>query len=221
MGNIDLRDPNIQVAFMVTLVAITIAHVFFMTEMLPFGFQRRGQEIANLEHEYEVLSADLMKAKQTASRLPQVRAEYEALSAQWDEAKGMLPTQQEMAEVLSQVTVAGQRSGVDFLLFEPKPAAPREIYFEHPIDVTVAGGYHQVGMFLSRVSNLPRIINVNSVDLKNVTDPDDPEGNEIVEASMSLAAYTLNPGGAAPAPEPTAGARRAPAPPKGGQRGGH
>jgi len=74
MGNIDLRDPNIQVALMVTLVAITIGHVFFLTEMLPFGYQKRGTEISNLEREYETLSADLMKAKQTASRLPQVRA---------------------------------------------------------------------------------------------------------------------------------------------------
>lgn len=219
MGNIDLRDPNIQVALMVTLVAITIGHVFFLTEMLPFGYQKRGTEITTLEKEYETLSADLMKAKQTASRLPQVRAEYESLSAQWEEAKGLLPTKQEMAEVLSQVTVAGQRSGVEFLLFEPKPASPREIYFEHPIDVTVTGGYHQVGLFLSRVSNLPRIINVNSVDLKNVADPDDPEAPDLVEASMGLAAYTLNPGGAAPQPE--APQRRTAPQPRGGKRGGH
>jgi type IV pilus assembly protein PilO len=160
-----------------------------------------------------------MKAKQTASRLPQVRAEYEALSAQWEEAKGLLPTKQEMAEVLSQVTVAGQRSGVDFLLFEPQAAAPKEIYLEHPIDVTVTGGYHQVGMFLSRISNLPRIINVNSVDMKSVSDPDDSEAPDVVEASIGLAAFTLNPGGAAPRPE--ASDRRGAPKPRGGKRGGH
>ncbi|MGH2571398.1 MAG: type 4a pilus biogenesis protein PilO, partial [bacterium] len=150
MGKIDLRDPSVQIALIVTLCAITIGHVFFLTELLPFGFKQRDQEIATLEAEYEALSADLMKAKQTASRLPQVRAEYEALSAQWEEAKGLLPTQQEMAEVLSHVTVAGQRSNVEFLLFQPQPATPHEIYLEHPIDVTVLGGYHEVGLFLSR-----------------------------------------------------------------------
>jgi type IV pilus assembly protein PilO len=220
MGNFDLRDPNIQIALMVTLVAVTIGHFFFIAKALPFGFQTRAEEIANLEEQYETLSSDLMKAKQTASRLPQVRAEYEAISEQWEEAKSLLPTSQEMAEVLSQVTVAGQRSGVDFLLFEPRPPAPREIYMENPIAVTVSGGYHEIGMFLSRVSNLPRIINVNSVDLKNVTNPIDAELPDLVEATMDLAAYTLIPGGGAattPAPAELNQTPRA----SGGKRGSH
>jgi type IV pilus assembly protein PilO len=117
------------------------------------------------------------------------------------------------------VTVAGQRSNVEFLLFQPQPATPHEIYLEHPIDVTVTGGYHEVGMFLSRVSNLPRIINVNSVDMKNVADSEDEDAPDVVEATMSLAAYTLNTGGAAPPPAPA----KRPAPPKamGGTRERH
>jgi type IV pilus assembly protein PilO len=225
MGKIDLRDPSVQIALIVTLCAITIGHVFFLTDFLPFGYQKRQTDIATLESEYENLSADLMKAKQTASRLPQVRAEFEALSTQWEEAKGLLPTEQEMAEVLSHVTVAGQRSNVEFLLFQPQPATPHEIYLEHPIDVTVTGGYHEVGMFLSRVSNLPRIINVNSVDMKNVKDPDseDEDAPEVVEATMSLAAYTLNPAGATPPPAPPAAAPKRPMSPKpiGGTREAH
>ena len=195
MGGIDFRDPNVQIAGMVIFVALAIGGVFFLTEMLPFGFKARAANIAQLEAEYESLSADLMKAKQTASRLPQVKAEYEALSAQWDEAKTLLPTEKEMAELLSQVTVAGQRSGVIFHLFEPKAPTPREIYMENPIEITVQGGYHEIGLFLGRLSNLPRIINVKRIDMKNVT----PTGHsadgeplpEVVEATMSLAAYTL------------------------------
>jgi type IV pilus assembly protein PilO len=163
MGKIDLRDPSVQIALIVTLCAITIGHVFFLTEMLPFGYQKRDREIATLEAEYETLSADLMKAKQTASRLPQVRAEHDELAQQWEEAKNLLPTQQEVAELLSQVTVAGQRSGVEFLLFEPKASVPREIYMENPIDVTVQGGFHSIGEFLERLSSLPRIVNVQNV----------------------------------------------------------
>lgn len=191
MGNIDFRDPNVQIAGTVTVLALAIAGVFFLTGMLPFGFQPRTESIATLEQEYEVISADLMKAKQTASRLPQVKAEYEQLVTRWDEAKTLLPTEKEMAELLTQVTVAGQRSGIDFVLFEPRPPAPRDIYLENPIAVTVQGGYHEIGMFLGRLSNLPRIVNVKQIDMKNVVNPTNTELPDIVEAKMDLAAYML------------------------------
>lgn len=191
MGNIDFRDPNVQIAGLVIFLAVAIAGVFFGTGVLPFGFQERATSIASLEEEYESISADLMKAKQTASRLPQVKQEYEQLVVRWDEAKTLLPTEKEMAELLTQVTVAGQRSGVDFVLFEPKPPVPKDIYMENEISVTVQGGYHEIGMFLGRLSNLSRIVNVKQIDMKNVANPAGPEAPELVEASMSLAAYML------------------------------
>lgn len=191
MGKIDFRDPNIQVAGMIILVSLAGAYVFFVANMLPFGYQARAEAITKLEAEYEALSADLMKAKQTASRLPQVRAEYEAISAKWDETKKLLPAEKEMAELLSQITVAGQRSGVEFLLFEPQPAVPRDIYSENPIKLQILGGYHEVGTFLGRVSNLPRIVNVKSINLKSVQDQSQEDAPDLVEAELQMMAYTL------------------------------
>jgi type IV pilus assembly protein PilO len=223
MANIDFRDPNVQIAGLVCFLAVAIAGVFFLTPILPFGFRPKAEQIATLEREYEEISADLMKAKQTASRLPQVQAEYEQLVARWEEAKTLLPTEKEMAELLTQVTVAGQRSGVDFVLFEPKPPVPRDIYQENPIAVTVQGGYHEIGMFLGRVSNLPRIVNVNQVDMKNVVNPSDND-DEIVEASLQFAAYMLLPETAVAAAAPQqpgatqAAAPAVAAPAKGGNR---
>lgn len=218
MGNIDFRDPNIQIAGLVIFLAVAIAGVFYGTALLPFGFQPRSEAIASLETEYESISADLMKAKQTASRLPQVKQEYEQLVSRWDEAKTLLPTEKEMAELLTQVTVAGQRSGVDFVLFEPKPPVPKDIYLENEISVTVQGGYHEIGMFLGRLANLPRIVNVKQIDMKNVPNPD-KEKADLVEATMSLAAYMLLPDDQrGPTQQQTA---MASANAKGGNRSGH
>lgn len=223
MGNIDFRDPNVQIAGLVIFLGVAIAGVFFGTQLLPFGFQPRQESIATLEKEYESISADLMKAKQTASRLPQVKQEYEELVARWDEAKTLLPTEKEMAELLTQVTVAGQRSGVDFVLFEPKPPVPKDIYLENEIAVTVQGGYHEIGMFMGRLSNLPRIVNVKQIDMKNIVNPVDAEAPEMVEAKMSLAAYMLMPEGqraaqpGQPGPQPAVASAGA----MGGTPGGH
>ncbi|HMB68572.1 MAG TPA: type 4a pilus biogenesis protein PilO [bacterium] len=224
MGNIDFRDPNIQIATLVIFLALAISGVFFGTKILPFSFQNRSESIATLEAEYESISADLMKAKQTASRLPQVKREYEELVVRWDEAKTLLPTEKEMAELLTQVTVAGQRSGVDFVLFEPRPPVPQDIYLENPINVKVQGNYHEIGMFMGRLSNLSRIVNVKQIDMKNIPNPNDVEAPELVEASMALAAYVLMPEEQRPGGQPAPGAAPAAvasAGANGGNRGGH
>jgi type IV pilus assembly protein PilO len=228
MGKLDFRDPNVQIAGMVCFLAIAIVYVFFLTTLVPFGYKTRSEQITKLEGDYEKISSDLMKAKQSASRLPQVQAEFAQLQKRWEESSTLLPTEKEMAELLTQITVSGQRAGVDFMLFEPKPPAPHDIYVEHPVDVEVQGGYHDIGMFLSRMSNLPRIVNVNSIQMKDVPNPADPKGPQIVDASLSLSAYRLlNEGertqvaaAAAPAGHP-AGARPQTAPQTGGGTRGH
>ena len=221
MGNIDFRDPNVQIAGLVIFVSLVIAYMFFFSSLLPFGYQPRAAAIAQTQQDYEKISADLMKAKQTASRLPQVKTEYEQLSSKWDEAKMLLPTQKEMADLLAQVTVAGQRSGVNFLLFEPHAPVPRDIYMENPVEVQVEGSYHQIGMFMSRTSNLPRIINVNSIEMKNVDNPTDPDAPDLVQATMQMSAYTLlNDEQRAQAQQQAAQAHAGPKA-KGGTRVGH
>lgn len=191
MAKIDFRDPNTQIAGVVVFLSLAIGYSFFLADFLPFSFKKKAAVISQLDQDYEKLSADLMKAKQSASRLPQVQADLAAIEATWDEAKKLLPEQKQMPELLTQVTVAGQRSGIDFVLFEPKPSTPRDIYAESPIAVTVQGGYHDVGSFMSRLANLPRIVNVKSVNLKSIPNPVDPELPNLVEAEMQMAAYTL------------------------------
>lgn len=191
MAKIDLRDPNTQIAGAIVFFALAIGYVFFIADFLPFGFRHQAADIAKLEQDYEKVSSDLMKAKQSASRLPKVQAELALIEKQWDEAKKLLPESKQMPELLTQVTLAGQRSRVDFVNFEPQPVQVRQIYTENPIAVTVQGGYHDVGAFLGRVSNLPRIVNVRSVNLKSIPNPVDPEAPGLVEAEMAMSAYTL------------------------------
>ena len=59
------------------------------------------------------------------------------------------------------------------------------------------GGYHQVGIFLSRLANLPRIVNISGLSLDS-PDKKNKKGivdaNDTVFADFILTAYTL-PGG--------------------------
>ena len=158
---------------------------------MPFGFRAQIAKYSELKQEYEKLTSDLSKARQMVNDLPRLRAEYEELHRAWLLAKELLPEGREVASLLSKVTIAGQQSGVKFTLFKPGQPVDRQYYVEHPVEVGVVGGFHEVATFLSEIANLSRIVNVSKVKLVSY-EKGKPE--ESVLAGFIASAYTLKKG---------------------------
>jgi type IV pilus assembly protein PilO len=156
---------------------------------VPFTYPAKKAEIAQLDARHQELSQDLEKARLLVRNLERVEREYEILHQQWDVAQTLLPERNEMPDLLRKVTAAGQQSGVEFELFKPRPPLPRGFYADNPIEVRVRSGYHQTGVFLSRLANLNRIVNVSDLKMKGLDRQD--EQPFTVETSMTLTAYTL------------------------------
>lgn len=191
----NLKDPNVQKILLGVILVVIVTYVYFGTTLLPFCYQVRRTHIQELETEYAKLSADLEKARKTVGRLAQLEAEYERLHDQWLSAQELLPEEQEMPDLLRKVTSAGNKAGIEFLLFQPGSPVVREVYKEHPVKVRVKGGYHQLGIFLSRLANMARIVNVTGMQVNagaqaKKGQKDSDERNTIV-ADFTLTAYTL------------------------------
>ena len=43
---------------------------------------------------------------------------------------------------------------------------PKEFYTELPIEMEVAGGYHSIGEFMSKVADLPRIVTLHDFSIE-------------------------------------------------------
>jgi type IV pilus assembly protein PilO len=196
----NLKDPKVQRIMLGVMSVIILSYVYFGTNFLPFNYPVRKTKIEALEKEHAKLSAELEKARKMVGNLARLEAEYERLHDQWLSAQELLPEAKEMPDLLRQVTTAGNKAGVQFALFEPQPPMPMEFYSEHPVKVKVRGNYHQVGIFLSRLANMQRIVNVSKLELMTY------EGNKTkgkggdsravrnmntVEAEFTLSAYTL------------------------------
>lgn len=198
--DIDLKDPKVTRWLLAVLVILVLVPVFFFTSVLPWTWQARRAEIGKLEQRHQELSRDLEKARLLVRNLARVEKEYEILHEQWSVAQMLLPQKNEMPSLLRKVTAAGQQSGVEFQLFKPRPPVPREFYADNPIEVRIQGGYHQTGVFLSRLANLNRIVNVSDLKLKgNEKQEDQPY---TVETSLILTAYTLENAAASAEPDP-------------------
>lgn len=165
-----LRDPKLQKILAAVVFIGVVSYVYFGTTYLPFNYPVRKAAIEQAETELLKLETELEKARQMIGNLAKLEAEYEKLHEQWIAAQELLPEEKEIPELLRQVTTAGNKSGVTFARFEPQGAVPRDFYTDHPINVRVRGGYHQIGIFMSRLANMPRIVNVTRLSLTQVED---------------------------------------------------
>lgn len=183
-----LRDPRVQKILILTVVSVTILWGYFLTEILPFGYQPRQRDIRELRTEHESVAAEVEKARRMVGNLPRLEREHEELERRWEEAKELLPTDNEVSRLLTQVTQSGQQAGVHFERFKPGAAKPLEFYNENPIDIQVTGGYHQVGIFLSRIANLPRLVNVSRLSLVGFDDSEVDKASEAGRGDHTLTA---------------------------------
>jgi type IV pilus assembly protein PilO len=160
-----LRDPKTQRFLLTVVVAGVALWAYGMTDLLPFGYRVRTRQARELRAAQETVAAELEKARRTVGNLPQLEREQQELERKWKQAQALLPTEKEMPELLTQITQAGEQAGVGFQMFKPGATKPQEFYSENPVAIQVKGGYHQVGVFLSRLANLPRIVNVGDLQL--------------------------------------------------------
>ena len=194
--DIDFKDPKLlRWGIAILLVAVAVP-MYFMSDMYPFTYAARKAEVAALETRHQELSRDLEKARLLVRNLERVEQEYAILHDQWNVAQTLLPEKNQMPDLLRKVTAAGQQSGVEFQVFRPKQTVSRGFYTDNPIEVRIEGGYHQTGVFLSRLANLNRIVNVSDLRVQGMDNQE--EQPFTMKTDLILTAYTLDPAKAAP-----------------------
>jgi type IV pilus assembly protein PilO len=195
----DFKDPQVQKSIIVGILLLIVGYVYFFTTFMPFFFNPQKAKISSLESEYEKMSAELEKARQTVGNLAKLESEYNRLHEKWVAAQSLLPQQEEVATLLRKVTRAGNQAGIEFHLFQPQPLIRTEFVTENPVKIKVQGQYHDVGIFLSKVANLDRILNVHGLKIYPMDDrkatADKVGRSHTIEAEMYISAYTLTEGG--------------------------
>jgi type IV pilus assembly protein PilO len=88
------------------------------------------------------------------------------VEAAFHEAARALPDNKALPSVLAEVSRAGSRAGVNFLLFQPDPEIAGDAYREIPLSIKVEGSYHQIQEFFFHVSRLNRIVTIRNISLR-------------------------------------------------------
>ncbi len=193
MASFNLRDPKTQRLILTAFLGAGSLYAFFTTSLVPINYPVAAAQIKTIKADFEKKSNDLARARQSVADLPRFQAEFAALHERYEMAAELLPGDKEMPGILRRLTLAGQQCGVRFESFRPDPELVKDHYTEVPIQITVVGGYHQVGQFLAEVSNMPRIMKVAGLQVLAYDKGDD---GMTTEARFVVTAYTLNPASA-------------------------
>ncbi len=189
MASLDLKNAAVLRWALCALLGGSVLGIFFFTHFLPINYPVQQERITALKADFERKSTELARARQSVADLPRFEAEYEQLHERWVMAQELLPSDHEVAGLLRKITLAGQQSGVQFMLFKPNALQVSEHYVALPVDIQVVGDYHQVGSFLAELANMRRIVTVSNLRLETNTHADKPYSTQ---AALTASAYSLN-----------------------------
>jgi type IV pilus assembly protein PilO len=141
--------------------------VFVILCAAYWGTLYKGQQDKLLaqQGQKQQIQRELSEVKSIAGNLPAFQAEVEVLERELTEALTQLPVGSELPTLLSDISTLGLESGLDIGLFEPRDENIHGFYAEVPIDLEFEGGYHSTAIFFGKLASLPRIVNVNGIQM--------------------------------------------------------
>ncbi len=109
--------------------------------------------------------------------------------------EGLIPSSEELPDLLDAISAEAQRSGVELALIQPVSAKAEQYYTRRVYDMAVLGQYHAIGEFLTRVASLPRVVTPTDLRLgvRNAGGTPAPAGDAPpqLEARFSIETYVI------------------------------
>lgn len=112
------------------------------------------------------LRGDINRGLTTARRLPEFRKEVVTLELQLERLRAVLPEERDVADLLNRINTMATQSNLKILAYIPATMTKKALHAEWPIGLRLEGSYHDLGMFLERISKFPRVINVGDMRLR-------------------------------------------------------
>jgi type IV pilus assembly protein PilO len=137
------------------------------------GLGEKREKIAGYQDQYADKERRILEGQTIEQRLPEFEREIANLERKLGDIEQILPSSQETGDLLRWIKNEADQSNLDLKSFAPGSLRPVEFYKEFPIEMQIVGRYHDLGLFLDRVSNYTRIINVDNLRINGVKSEDD------------------------------------------------
>lgn len=135
------------------------------------GFEKKEQELRLI----------FENKQKKAVNLQDYRDQLQQIETSLGEMLRQMPTKAEVASLLVDISQTGLASGLEFRLFKSAGEIRKEFYSELPINIQVIGKFEELGLFVSGLASLPRIVTVHNVNIMPIKDSDVMQMNATIK----------------------------------------
>ncbi len=173
-----------QVLLMVALSAGLVGIAYYLFPDL----KGKGVAIEAIKGELEELNAKIVEGRAIEQKLPEFEQEVANLQRKLGDVQQILPTDAQTGDLLRWIKNMTDQSNLGLKAFAPGGLRPVDFYKEFPIEMDVVGRYHDLGIFLDRVSKYSRIINVDNLRMS----ANQGGGDKTIRASFTATTFVYD-----------------------------
>jgi len=127
-------------------------------------------ETAELVQRREDLHSSNVQAAIVESRLPEFKAKFEQLKAEYEQTKELLPEEVELSRALESLQVTARNNKLTVVSFVPtdkdgKGDLTKDFYRMKQISVNLTGNYPNLKNFFAAISELKRVVNISNLTI--------------------------------------------------------
>jgi len=169
ISDLDLSDLDFSTAGQWPTPVKAMAAVFGFSMALLAGYfflitdMQKDLELAG--NKEQTLRQSFESKYQQAGLLEDYRQAKE-MEDKFESILRKLPSDTEIPGLIEDITEVGITNGLIFNQIDLQEEEQLEFYVEKPINIEVTGGYHELGAFVSDVSDLSRIVTLHDFEIK-------------------------------------------------------
>lgn len=147
---------------------IILVCVFLVLLMLGFMFDvsDKMDALENITVERKKLQENFTVLHHQAVNLDAYRTQVNTVKNTLSEVTKQLPSDNEEAQMLEEISQKAIASGLHFRSIKPGPAENKGFYSEQQFEMSLLGSYHGFGQFVSLLSSMPRIVTIHDFNIQ-------------------------------------------------------
>ena len=174
-----------------TVLLVAVAGFFYLRVYTPRkeGIQELETQLARIEQSNSAARGLTRGASSPEEALELYRRQLAVV-------EGLIPSTEELPDLLDAISAQAQQTGVEISLIQPVSASQERYYTRRVYDMAVRGRYQDIGEFLTRVASLPRVVTPTDLRLAPLAAPGGAapaaaDGPPKLEARFSIETYVI------------------------------
>jgi type IV pilus assembly protein PilO len=166
LRDLDPRDPG-RWPFAVRASAVGVTFVL-LTLILVYLFvwETVRPQLLQQERKEQVLRQDFVIKHSVAANLEVYQKQLVQLRRSFGALLRQLPGKTQVPSLLEDISDTVAAAGLKQELFKPGKETEKQFYAVLPIQMKLAGSYHQFGEFVSDIAALSRIVTLHDIQIK-------------------------------------------------------